>query len=1046
MTAASTGPIEALASSTDRSDADEDLGPDNGSMDLRVSSPIFIGRSEELERLRGALDAASRGQASKVLVAGEAGVGKTRLVTELAGVAREQGATVLSGGCIDLGEGSIPYAPFVEALRTWVRGASEEDRESILGHGRSELARLVPDLGQADGAPPESPAGLSIGSGQGRLFELILAVLQRMSETRPVALIVEDLHWSDRSTRDLLAFLVRNVRDMAVLLVMTYRSDDLHRRHPLLPFLAELERSGNVERLEVGRFDRRELGAQLRGIAGPDLEQALVDSIHARSSGNPFFAEELLVSARDRGATELPPTLREVLLAHVAVLSERGQEFLRIASAAGQRVDPVLLASATGVDAATLYETLREAVGHQILVPEIVHGEERYAFRHALLQEAVYDDLLPGERTRLHGAFASTLDAARIAGASSRLSEIAFHWYAAHDMPRAFDAARMAAAAAEATYAFPEALAHYERALELWDQVPDAGSRAGLDRVDLLEAAASVARFQEPTRGIAHIRTALGLVPEATDPIRAGLLHERLGRYAWIAGLGELALEAHRTAVRLIPADPPSEARARAVAGLAQILMLQRRYAESLALAEEAIDLARSTVARQIEGHALNTRSQDRVHEGEVEEGLADLAEALRIAQEVGNLDDIGRAYGNRIDLLDVAGRFEEAVVVAFEGYAVARRLGLLTFFGAHYLCNAANLLYRLGRWDESETAVRQAEEIGSMGINEILIRELLARLAMARGRFEEAGEGLRAARPLAVQAADGPVIEPVHASLAELALWERHPNEAATVIASGLASMPETPDIRHLELYALGIRAQADLAELARARRVPTEAETPVAVGGELIAVVRQRHALTVEWPALAAQTTAWMALCDAEHQRLVGIPAPDAWRVSAEAWEAVGRPYPAAYARWRQAEALLAGRGDRKIAAAALIAAVETATRLGAEPLRSEAEALALRARLTLVNEPPPAAEVPDDDAARLGLTAREREVLALVAAGRTNRQIGEELFISEKTAGVHVSNILGKLGVAGRGEAAAVAHQLGLAGTISTALIGDDGARLD
>jgi DNA-binding CsgD family transcriptional regulator len=1024
---------------------DPDVGPDNEPMDLRVSSPIFIGRSDELERLRMALERAGSGTASKFLVAGEAGVGKTRLVTELAGAAREQGRLVLSGGCIDLGDASVPYAPIVEALRTWARSATEDELAEILGHGRSELARLVPDLGQAPDSAPSAPGGLSLGSAQGRLFELVLGVLQRLSAAGAVILVVEDLHWSDRSTRDLLAFLVRNIRDMGVLLVMTYRSDELHRRHPLLPFLAELERSGHVERLELNRFDRREQGAQLRGIAGPDLDQALVDSIHARSNGNPFFAEELLVSARDRGTTELPPTLREVLLAHVAVLSEPAQEFLRIASAAGQRVDPVLLASATGVEGATLYETLREAVGHQILVPEMVAGEERYAFRHALLQEAVYDDLLPGERTRLHGAFARTLDDARIGGDSSRLSEIAFHWYAAHDVPRAFDSALLAAAAAEGSYAFPEALAQYERALELWDQVPDAESRAGSQRADLLEAAASVARFIEPTRAVAHVRTALGLIDEAADPIRAGLLHERLGRYAWIAGLGALALDAHRTAVRLIPADPPSEARARAVAGLAQILMLQRRYSESMVLAEEAVDLARSTGARQIEGHALNTRSQDRVHEGEVEEALADLTEALRIAEEVGNLDDIGRAYGNRIDVFDVAGRLEEGVAFAREGFEHARRLGLITFFGTHFLCNAANLLYRLGRWEESEAAARQAEEIGSEGINEILIREILARLAMARGQFKEAGEALRAARPLAVQAADGQVIEPVHASLAELALWERRPDEAARVIASGLQSMAQSPDIRHLELFALGIRAHADMAELARARRSAPEAATAVTAGGELVENVRKRYAVVARYPALAPQATAWMTLCDAESRRLEGVPAPDAWRASAEAWEAVGRPYPAAYCRWREGEARLAARGDRKLAAAALTQVVETAERLGAVPLRLEADALALRARLSLGSESPATPDQPPDDATRLGLTAREREVLALVAAGRTNRQIGEELFISEKTAGVHVSNILGKLGVAGRGEAAAVAHQLGLAGAAATTTIGDAGSTL-
>jgi DNA-binding CsgD family transcriptional regulator/tetratricopeptide (TPR) repeat protein len=864
-----------------------------------------------------------------------------------------------------------------------------------------------------------------------------------MSLGGPVVLIVEDLHWSDRSTRDLLAFLVRNIRDMGVLLVMTYRSDELHRRHPLLPFLAELERSGSVERLELNRFDRRELGAQLRGIAGPDLEQALVDSIHARSDGNPFFAEELLVSARDRGTTELPPTLRDVLLAHVAVLSERAQELLRIASAAGQRVDPALLASATGVDPSTMYETLREAVGHQILVPEIVAGDERYAFRHALLQEAVYDDLLPGERTRLHAAFAHTLDAARVAGDSSRPSEIAFHWYAAHDVPRAFDSALIAAAAAEDSYAFPEALAHYERALELWDQVPDAASRANLDRVALLSAAASVARFIEPLRAVSHIRTGLGMVDDVADPIRAGLLHERLGRYAWIAGLGELALEAHRTAVRLIPADPPSEARARAVAGLAQILMLQRRYAESMVLAEDAVDLARSTGARQIEGHALNTRSQDRVHDGEVEEALDDLTEALRLAEEVGNLDDIGRAYGNRIDALYVAGRYDEGVAVAFEGYEVARRLGLLTFFGTHFLCNAANLLYRLGRWEESEVAARRAEEIGSMGINEILIREILARLAMARGRFKEARNELKALRPLAAQAADGQVIEPVQASLAELALWERRPDDAASILADGVRSLAHSPDVRNLELFALALRAQADLAELARARRSAADAAAAITAGRALMDVVRERHAVTTRLPALAPQAEAWMALCEAESNRLEGTPAPDAWLAAAEAWEAIGRPYPSAYARLREAEAFLAVRGDRKLAAAALTRVMDTATTLGAEPLRIEAEALALRARLTLVNELPATPEPPSDDVARLGLTAREREVLALVSAGRTNRQIGEELFISEKTAGVHVSNILGKLGVAGRGEAAAVAHQLGLAGVTATASGGERGA---
>lgn len=999
-------------------------------MAARVSSPVLIGRSEELVRLRAALAPGQGGQTRAILIAGEAGVGKTRLVAEFSQVARAEGALVLAGGCIDLGEGGLPFGPVVEALRGYVRNASEDELEAVLGQGRPELARLVPDLGPV---PDESASGLSIGSAQGRLFELLLGMLRRLAARAPIAFVVEDLHWSDRSTRDLLGFLVRNLRDIRLTLILTYRSDELHRRHPLLPFLAELERTGHVERFELRRFDRREMAAQLRAIAGRALDPALIDSIHARSDGNAFFAEELLVAALEDGRTEMPPTLREVLLARVAALAEATQDFLRIASAAGQRVDPTLLAAATGMDEPALYEALRESVGRQVLVPDASAGEERYAFRHALLQEAIYDDLLPGERTRLHSAFARTLESSRSAGETSRVAELAYHWYAAHDLRRALEAAVAAGTAAEASYAFPEALAHYEHALELWDLVPDAESQAGRDRVELLASAASVARFHEPTRAVAHIRTALGFVDETVDPIRTGLLNERLGRSAWIAGQGELALEAHRTAVRLIPPEPPSEARARALAGLAQVLMLMVRFDESRRLADEAVALARSTGARQIEGHALNTRGVDRNLAGEVDAARDDLSEALRIAEEVRNVDDIGRAYANHVFVLDAAGRLEDAVEVANAGLVAAERLGLMRFFGTHLLCNAADLLYRLGRWDESERAARRAEEIGPLGVNEILDRELLGRLALARGRFEEAAEYLHRLRPLAEQAADVQFIAPVHASLAELALWQGRPAEAAELADVALRLIDAGLEMRIGELYALGVRANADVAELGRARRSSDEEAGAIRAAEELLGRIRARHAAVLETrPVFEPQSAAWLQLCEAEWSRPGGRSDADAWEASARAWEGLRRPYPAAYARWRQAEAILIARGDRARAAVALGAANETAVRLAAEPLRREVAALALRARVPLGEAGEPAggaAGGPTDEGGGFGLTPREREVLALVAIGRTNRQIADELYISDKTAGVHVSNILGKLGVSGRGEAAALAYRLRL-----------------
>jgi predicted ATPase len=287
---------------------------------MRVSSPTFIGRGDELGRLTAALQRTRDGHSAVVLVAGEAGVGKTRLIDQFATASRAEAALVLIGGCIDLGDGGVPYAPIVEALRSWIRAAPEPQVDRVVGPGRAELARLVPDLGSVHPDGPSGANALSIGSEQGRFFELFLGMLGRLAIDDPTLLVIEDLHWSDRSTLDLVTFLVRGLRDVRVMLVLTYRSDEIHRRHPLLPFIAELERSGRVERLDLEPFDRRELGTMLKAIAGPDVDARLVETIHARSNGNAFFAEELLVSVRDR-SLELPPTLRAVLLARVMGLS-----------------------------------------------------------------------------------------------------------------------------------------------------------------------------------------------------------------------------------------------------------------------------------------------------------------------------------------------------------------------------------------------------------------------------------------------------------------------------------------------------------------------------------------------------------------------------------------------------------------------------------------------------------------------------------------------------------------------------------------------------
>jgi predicted ATPase len=429
----------------------------------RVSSPVLAGRDAEVAQLRAALQRAAAGQPAIVVVAGEAGIGKTRLMTELLGQAGGLGAVALSGGCLDIGDGVLAYAPMVEALRPLVDLLDPSELERVLGGARAELARLVPELGgQAMGRQAVTPLAPT------RLFELLLGVLHRLTDQGPVLVVVEDLHWADQSTRDLLGFLVRNLRG-PVALVLTYRADELHRRHPLRPFLAELERGGRVERLELGRLGRRELGELLAGILGKPAPAALVGELLARSEGNPFFAEELLAARRE--GVDLPEALRDLLLARVQALSAAAQHGLQVAAVAGQRVDHELLAAVAGQQPERLVEPLREAIGRQVLVVE--EGGDSYRFRHALVQEAIYDDLLRVQRGPLHAAYARAL-AARIerrgSGATApELGQLAHQWDVAHDQGRALLASVRAGQATEAAFALAEAVRHYERALELWE-------------------------------------------------------------------------------------------------------------------------------------------------------------------------------------------------------------------------------------------------------------------------------------------------------------------------------------------------------------------------------------------------------------------------------------------------------------------------------------------------------------------------------------------------------------------------------------------------
>jgi DNA-binding CsgD family transcriptional regulator/tetratricopeptide (TPR) repeat protein len=989
----------------------------------QVTTGRFVGRTNELTGLRQLLARAGDGEPLLVLLGGEAGVGKTRLVEQFAAAAQEQGARVLGGGCVPLGEEGLPFAPVIEALRGLADDLDADELQAVAGPARQELARLLPDLpwgGEAAAGPP-----VASRAGQGRLFERLLGLVQRLAATVPLLWVLEDLHWADRSTRDLLAYLATYLRAQPVLLVLTFRSDELDRRHPLRRLLAELGRNRRVVRLELPRFSRAELTQQVAGLLGADPPTRLVDDLYARSEGNPFFAEELVLAGGDPGV--LPPSLREVLLARVVRLGDRTQQLLRVAAAAGPGVTQPLLAAVADLDDQELLAGLREAVDQQLLRPDPAGGEG-YVFRHALLAEAVHAELLAGERVRLHTALAAALEAGVEGGGppASRAARLAYHWAAAGDQPRALTANIRAAAAALGVYAFAEAQLQLERALALWDQVPDPEAQAGMDRVALLARCAEAAYMAgNPAEAAELVRQALGLVDQARQPRRAGLLHEQLARC--LRRLGDpAALGAHQQAVRLVPPQPSPE-RARVLGSLAQYLLIVDRFAELREPAEEAIATAERVGARAEEANARTALGGALIYLGEPDAGLAELETAVRLATEAGDLIVMLRAILNHSDKLLAAGRLTEAATVALDGIQQARRLGLARLYGPLLAHVATEALAALGRWDQAEQLSREGLETSPSGPAYVALPLARAALELGLGDLDAAQARLQAVRRLL----PGSIPEarnagPLFCGLAELALWRGHPDQARQLVDQAVPQVAANP--RHAApVYALGVRAEADRAELARARH-PSQ---PAPDDGTTAALLRRLdQAATGPAAAGLPELAAWQATARAECTRRDGPSDPAAWAAAVAAWERLGQPYRAAYAGFRQAEALLAG-GDRDRATTVLGRAAAITGWLGARLLDSEIRALGRRARLDLAPPTPaaaPAAGTPPA-AAQLGLTPREVEVLALVADGRSNRQIAQALFISPKTVGVHVSNLLAKLGVAGRVEAAAVAHRLGL-----------------
>ncbi len=957
-------------------------------MTRRAVSPVFVGRGAELETLGEAYDQARKQATAAVLIGGEAGVGKTRLAVRFAEQAAQDGAHVLVGGCVELSAEGLAYAPFTAALRQLVRESGAAEVAGLLPDGAArDLARLLPEFGEPSGDGETESA-------RARLFELILALLERLAERRPVVLVIEDVHWADRSSRDLIAFLSRNLKSAPVLMVMTYRSDELHRTHPLRPVLAELGRVDGVVRVDLPRFTQDEVAAQMAGILGVTPEFAKVDRVFERSGGIPLFVEALLDCGDE---CSFPDSLHDLIIGSVERLPEETQRVLRIAAAGGVRVGHDLLAAVSGVSDVDLENALRPAIAANVL--QVADGGA-YAFRHALIREAVHDELLPGEHARMHARYAEEIDRDRTLVPPGRAAiEIAHHWYSARDDLWALISAWEAAEKAAKSFAYTEQIQLLDRVLTLWDKVPDAAERIGHDHCTVLERASEAAYVGgDMEQGIKYVRGALAELDERTAPERVAELLVRMANIKMQKGKPG-GLEELRRAERLVPL--PGDIRTLVLTRLGTVLINSDEIVEGTALTQEALRIARETGDEVQEADLLINLALGHSINGDLETAFAMNERALAIGTRLDSPRIILRALANNVDALDNLGRSEEAVALALEGEKLARRYGRFRHQGVFIANNRAEALESLGRWDEAVEVVERSMTMGPTLRNRWHMLRVRADIAIARGE-EDLAQDILAEVGAFSPHRDEQTQEWTNNTRLVLA-WHLLRGEPLQALAALETALDDPPLSRKAMLAG----------RLLASVRYVCDAAAPVAP--EPVARVREMG------DRLAVN------LGDGPVNEAFGLVYRGEFDAAAEAWRRLGRPYVRAKALLHGAMAAAAS-GDRDGASARLREARPLAAALGATPLVAQIETLARRVGAPL-SRPAPSGPTPPEPVRQADLTPRELEVLRLVAAGRSNRDIAAELFISAKTVSVHVSNILPKLGVSTRGEAAAAAHRLSL-----------------
>jgi DNA-binding CsgD family transcriptional regulator len=988
---------------------------------------VLVGRNAERETMRAARDASlglPNGRTRTVVIGGEAGIGKTRLVNDFL-QELPANAIVGRGQCVDLDQDAPPFAPVIQLLRSIAATVGDERFLSAAGPARDALTVLLPELGGED-APERSERAIV-----NRLYDGVAVTLERLSQSCPLVIVIEDIHWADQATIGLLRFLVRVVEDDRILFLLSYRSDEIRRTHPIRAWLSELTRNGRVELLALPRLSAKEVRQMVKSIRGVAPSASALTMLHERTGGVPFFVEQLAY-LDDCEDIDLPTSLSEVLLSHYAALGESSQYLLRLLAAGGVRVEHSLLSAvSTAVlpgGEAEIDAAARDAIAASILVVD----DTAYEFRHALVRDAIHGELLPGERVRFHTAYARALEQNPGIG-TAPAAEVSHHWMAAHDIRGAFSASAVAMEQARESSAFNMTARMGERILELWDRVPDAAELAGRSRTQILATTAHALRNAgESDRAISLVDEAIAMTAPDDVLTLAPLLRDKASYYANVGKVG--SVELLRESLALLDGDAPgahegsaqeaSVLRATVLGELAARLMLDAKLDEAIEVADLAYAEAEAGNSRARMSVAVNIRGVCLVSRGRFDEGLDALALAGELAK--GNDSARLRYWVNLSDAMNLLGRFREALALAQEGENRARLRGVQRTSGAILMSNMIEPLLALGEWDAAEELLDRAFELEPpLGFSAHLQRIKLWS-TLWRGRTAEAERLLRSWRtPLGLQQRiDAQVRLGFARAAAEIELESGNLAQAWADARAVIQDDHQGLPAYDLPLLMVAARVLAEINRRAKSSARRGDADdadaSSVASFESRAAEERLRLALTryAHWPTAPIYVaTAEAELGGEDH---TGTDAA-LWSLAAEAAETTAAPaFLRPYASTRLAEALAAA-GDRAEAIGVARLAREQAEAMGAGLITARLDAL--ERRIGSASAP---SVVPRELS---GLTARERQVLALIAQGLSNKQIADQLFISIKTASVHVSNILRKLGAASRTEAAFMA-QPGLA----------------